>query len=357
VRTVESHRLQIGRKLGVRNPAELVKRVHELGLVLEAGPELDGMAPGWPRTAGERLEEVLHGLDVATSAAECGPTLLRNLCEQMVTAFRIPAAFVSRVGTDGSIQCVDFWTESGQPKHPGQSFKGCPCAKLGAGEIQTFSSTSFPAEFRDFVESVGGGECFLTAVAMHEWGGRHIGSLSLVHRDEQLDGNRCPKALLRLCGNWVVAEILRAKYRAEIMAMGFQLDLVEQGSHTASLRCRLDGQIMWASRHLDGMLKGADDPNATGTLGDLIRALGCEDAGQTQSTIEDHVRRGEHFEAHLPVDMGGHPEGRISIRVHPISDAGDSSQGECVCIVQTHGTQQEKSRQDGIASPPGLRFR
>ncbi|MFU8830485.1 MAG: hypothetical protein ACNA8P_13770, partial [Phycisphaerales bacterium] len=300
---------------------------------------------------GDGLNKALNGL------SDANPTLLRNLCEQMATAFRIPAVFVSRVGTDGSIQCVDFWTESGQPKRPGQSFEGCPCAKLGVGEIQTFPSSSFPAEFRDFVETVGGGECFLTAVAMHEWGGRHIGSLSLVHLEEQLDGNRCPKGLLRLCGNWVVAEILRAKYRAEIMAMGFQLDLVEQGSHTASLRCRSDGQIVWASRHLQGMLKDDENAMATETLGSLIRALGCTDSETMQSKIRDHMRRGEHFETNLPMDMDGHGKGRISIRAHPLGDAGDSSVGECVCIVQMSGSLQKHAELDGRVHPRALRIR
>jgi DNA-binding CsgD family transcriptional regulator len=128
VRTVESHRFEIGQRLGARNTPELLRKARLAGLLTESQrSEYDGTAP---RTDSQALENMLLSLSAVAKSAETGASLLQNLCSRMVDAFGVQAAVISRVTERGSVEALASWPDSGTFPSSEWDLESSPCSRL-----------------------------------------------------------------------------------------------------------------------------------------------------------------------------------------------------------------------------------
>jgi len=316
VRTIESHRLELGRKLGARNSTELIRKAIEHGLVDANAADRQLHADA---QFSDQLMTTLRSLDAAVTSATSGESLLNNLCAQMGAAFGVSAVIICRRTDQSRIRLVASWTDPIQPFDIDWCFSRCLCSRLSNAEIATVRYHDLPDEMRNDLAPILGDDGWFTVVPLHENRVKHLGMIGLIHRDP-LDPALCPHSLLRFSGMWVVAELLYSKYSAELRALGFQLSMIEQCSGAASFRFDTDGQLIWHSAHLLEVFL-SDAQTKPRCLHDILTLLVRDYEARHRQYIEEQLAGRACFALRLPAASPGPDAGDIAIQCHPIHSA------------------------------------
>ncbi|MBX3373727.1 MAG: PAS domain-containing protein [Phycisphaeraceae bacterium] len=221
-KTVESHRMVLGKRLGARNRVELALMAVEAGL---AG--VDRAGPGGQMVEGEVLrraisavdvsgEQVLRRIDAAT-AAVTGEAFLQALVEHVGRAFDAVGAYVARLDADGVLRVIAGWAPEGWPRDLSYAFAGSPCEFMERATIRRIPSSLqalFPSivAYRDL-----GAEGLMITPLCDSSGGR-IGTLAVLHGGDPPDESRCPELILRIFGARAAAELERLRREEELRA-------------------------------------------------------------------------------------------------------------------------------------------
>lgn len=244
VRTIESHRLKIGQRLGARTTAELLKKAHHAGLIGMPDDHEQTPIAGGPKT--KSLEDMLLTISMTAKSAEDGASLLQSICSQMVKAFGVDAAIISRVTEQSTVQAIASWSEHGSLAPAEWDLKSSPCSRLRWAEIATIPFSELPRSMQDSFAPLCKESSCLTILPLHRNVDVHIGVLCLIH-DGILDSAGPSRPLLYLCSAWIASELCSSVYRQDLIAMGFQLGALEEHSQSVSFRCRSNGELVWIS--------------------------------------------------------------------------------------------------------------
>ncbi len=215
-RTVESHRLALGKKLGARNRVELVRRAVEEGLVSLAGTTAGvtdaAIATGLRGhiSANESAERVLHFIDAGTSATT-GDAFFRALVSHLTLAFKAHGAFVARCLPSGALQSIAVWGRRGPLPGFELPMQQSPCAGLQRAEVVALPAddcVTFPPN-PDLI----GRQLLVTA--LFDSRDARSGTLGLIH-DGDLDQSLLPETILRLFAGRAASELERITADAEL---------------------------------------------------------------------------------------------------------------------------------------------
>lgn len=209
VKTIESHRLMLGKRLGARNRVELARIAIRAGLTDlspdavvgfvedEEGPEGAGHDPGC---------RVLAMIDATTSSQQ-GRAYLESLVSQIAAAFDAQASYVMRLGADGTAKSVAGWTERGAAQELRYSFNTSEDRDMAAGEVRQIEG---PAKLMlANVTDVSPNEVKGTLLApLYSSRGHRLGTLALFLKTAPEESS-CSKEIVRLLGNLAAAELER----------------------------------------------------------------------------------------------------------------------------------------------------
>lgn len=214
VKTVESHRLALGKKLGVRNRVELALIAHRAGLTktetFSQETEESLSSDEAVRIAlrdNAAAQQALHLIDAAVSHV-AGEAFLTTLVRQLVLVFGTKGAFVAQLLDDGVLQTVAaFSSSSGPITKFGFRFKGSPCEPLMRAEVRSFNPCSIGEFDMQHVLQRFDAEAMIVT-PLHDSTGQRLGTMALLH-DGAIDLSLQQEAILRLLAGRTSAELER----------------------------------------------------------------------------------------------------------------------------------------------------
>lgn len=229
-KTIKTHRLALGRKLGVTNRVELARIAIETGL-----SQLPGITSGEThklnsllKEEAERrnhLEKVLHEINQTTDAAS-GEAFFQTLAKHLATAIGAKIALVGRMSEEGKvIQTIATWIDTGPGENFAFSIAGTPC-EIALREGKFFQSSGVREAFDlpDAVASLPLESYFGFALTDRE--GRAIGILAAVHDEPIVEVYR-PETILRVFAGPASYELQRLlddeKQRDEVIEIDTQI--------------------------------------------------------------------------------------------------------------------------------------
>lgn len=292
VRTVESHRLKIGQRLGAKSPTELLIKARQAGLL----PAEDNRVFPEKAAGFQSLENILMTLGHAARSAEDGIRLLQNICSQMGAAFGVRAAVISRVTEHGTVQSVASWSACGQLTPAEWDLKSSPCSRLKWSEIATIRCADLPVEMRRAFAPICQGMRLLTILPLHREVDVHVGVLCLVH-DGELDANGACRPLLQLCSAWIASELYSSICRDDLIDLGFQFGALEEHSQSVTFRCRADGTLVWISSRCQQVLGSSIGADSTLDLHALLESITGSADDRRVEQISERLKHGRSFSA------------------------------------------------------------
>ena len=204
VRTIELHRLKIGRVLNAKNPTDLIQKARRAGLI-DSDPGTDSSGRASNATS---VEEMLDALSRAASSSEDGQSLLSSICKQMVLAFGASNAVICRVTSRGEVHSVASWSHNGAFVLPAWNFHSSPCARLRWGEVITIPFHDLPNGMAKSFGSICDDGSSLTIIPLRREVEKHLGVLCLTH-EKELDLTSLSKPILILCSAWISSELCK----------------------------------------------------------------------------------------------------------------------------------------------------
>jgi DNA-binding CsgD family transcriptional regulator/GAF domain-containing protein len=208
VKTVESHRLMLGKRLGARNRVELARIAIQAGLT-DLGPPGEGVsAQGTDpdAVAQEGTCRALGMIEAGVSTAH-GQAFLEAMVSQIVTALGAAGAFVLRVGAEGVSKSVVGWTQEGRAGEVKYTAARAEDAGLAGGEVreiegapmQMFGETS-PVMYREVASTL--------LTPLYDSRGQRLGTLAVLLRTAP-EQAVCTREILRLLAGRAAAELER----------------------------------------------------------------------------------------------------------------------------------------------------
>jgi PAS domain S-box-containing protein len=209
VKTIESHRLMLGKRLGARNRVELARIAIQAGLI---EVKRDGHA-----TPAEVLEETPDAMCPATADAlvvmmagisgQTGDGFLRALVEQLVASLDASAALIFRAGADGAGELVIGWSERGVMRPIAYPLPVAEDALMGPGNVRIIDGppSTMLAQVAD-ISVLQAGSSILAA--LHDSNGQRQGTLAVLLKGGP-EASRACADVLRLLAGRVAAELER----------------------------------------------------------------------------------------------------------------------------------------------------
>lgn len=210
VKTIESHRLMLGKRLGARNRVELARIAIQAGLTdLTTGGgdanvqgETDEGAPCLHESAFRALAMIDAGV-----SAQHGLAFLQNLVTQLVIALDGSAAYIVRVGADGTAKSIAGWSGSGIPGELRYVFAGAEDADIPPGQVRLMegpAGSMLECAAPQLFLSVGGS----VLAALHDSRGQRLGTLAVFLKTPP-DESACTRDVVRLLAGRAAAELER----------------------------------------------------------------------------------------------------------------------------------------------------
>ena len=317
VRTVETHRYHLGKKLGARTQVELVLRAHELGLVErpESLPKSIGMSvsSGRPSLAPERVIGALTVLDTGFHAGS-GRASLLSLLSQMMLAFDARAAFVCRPRDRATIATYIMSSSIGLGRETSWPTERCPATGLAPGEVGQFAIDSLHDTVRAGLSKAAPNSPYLIAAPLYQRE-NPIGTLAIV-RDHPLDRAAMAEALFRACAARASAELAYQIQSEENLCLQRMLELHERTPGHGVLRWKRSSGQIELSTTAAAML---GLPQGVSTLSEsslLQMANPSGDMHQTES-VHARMRSGQDFAVELAPGRPGLDDQRLTLNASP----------------------------------------
>lgn len=207
VKTIESHRLMLGKRLGARNRVELARIAIQAGLT-DLGEGVEGAAgeAGAQAASSDATCRVLASIEAGTATAH-GHRFLEAVVRELGAALRASSVFIQRVGADGTARSVIAWSAEGQAEGIKYTLAHAEDGDLGAGEVRyvegapaTMLADAHPALRTGVVGS--------WLAALHDSRGQRLGTLAML-MNESPDEAVCTREILVLLAGRVAAELER----------------------------------------------------------------------------------------------------------------------------------------------------
>ncbi|MCC5787070.1 MAG: PAS domain-containing protein [Phycisphaerales bacterium] len=313
VRTVETHRYHLGKKLGARTQVELVLRAHELGLI-ESQDSLPialgkSVTASRPALAPERVIGALTVLDTGFHAGS-GRASLSTLLSQMTLAFDAQAAFVCRPRDQETASTYMVTSQREVGGEASWPLDHCPAPRLAPGEVGQFQVESLHESVRAGLSKIAPGGPHLVVTLLYEKE-NPIGTLGMV-RDHQLDRAAMAEALFRACAARASAELAYQLQADENFCLQRMLELHERMPGHGILRWeRSSGQIRLSATA--AAMLGL--PPGMGTLSEasLLRMATANGDLHRTDYVHARMRSGQDFAVELAPGRPGLDNQRLAL--------------------------------------------
>lgn len=205
VKTIESHRLMLGKRLGARNRVELARMAIQAGLVnlgTSARAETSVPASDEPQ-ASRNVWAVIE----AGATAETGEEFLCTLASKLVAGLDASAVLIVRAGVDGTAESVVGRSERGDMEPIRYPLEDAEDAGMTLGEVRVLDGV--PAVMLAKVTDLAVLRCsraFLTA--LHDSRGHRLGTLAVLLKSAYESSVECEQVMRVLAGR-VSAELER----------------------------------------------------------------------------------------------------------------------------------------------------
>jgi PAS domain-containing protein len=289
VKTIESHRLMLGKRLGARNRVELARIAIQAGLtdLTAGGPgaamhgEAEEGAPSLHDSACRALARIDAGV-----SAQHGLAFLQNLVTQLVTALEASAAYIVRIGADGTAKSIVGWSESGVPGELRYVFAGAEDAAIPPGEVRLMegpAGTMLECAAPQVFLSVGGS----VLAALHDSRGQRLGTLAVFLKTRP-DEAGCTTDVVRLLAGRAAAELERKESEDRFNHLQ---SLVSHSAERLGLweRNLRNEQVTWSSETY--RILGIEPDTISPTREKFLSMVHPEDRERVENAAADVTRR------------------------------------------------------------------
>ena len=232
VKTVESHRLMLGKRLGARNRVELARIAIQAGLIDLDSPHAEvksafadnglGIADSVSPTAVEAMALIEAG-----ASAETSEEFLRTLVKELVAALGASAAIIIRSSTGVDAGSVVGWTERGELPAIRYAQAGAEDDGMILGEIRAIDGP--PSVMLAQVSDMSVLRCETSILcALHGSRGVRLGTLVVLLKSVP-EENRAVVQVLRMIAGRVAAELERMESENRIQHLQTLLESSSEG--------------------------------------------------------------------------------------------------------------------------------
>ncbi|TVS09494.1 MAG: LuxR family transcriptional regulator, partial [Phycisphaerales bacterium] len=317
VRTVETHRYHLGKKLGARTQVELVLRAHELGLIErpDSLPKSIGrsVSSGRPSLAPDRVIGALTVLDTGFHAGS-GRASLSSLLSQMVLAFDARAAFVCRPRDRATITTYIMSSSLGLARETSWPSERCPATGLAPGEVGQFEIDSLHDTVRAGLSKIAPEDPYLIATPLYQKE-NPIGTLAIV-RDHPLDRTAMAEALFRACAARASAELAYQIQSDENVCLNRMLELHERTPGHGVFRWKRSSGQIELSTTAAAML---GLPPGVGTLSEasLLQLAVADQGADIAEHVRERMRSGQPLALEFAPGRPGLDDQRLTLSAWP----------------------------------------
>lgn len=257
VKTVESHRLSLGRKLNVSNRVELTRLAIQGGLITLPGQAAADEQEVHKELLGEAASgapgHIIRALDAAT-AKTTGEAFFRSLVDQLGPALGARLAYVARMVDEDpdQVEVIAVWCLD-------QAIEPFRCALTGTfcSVLNDRTVTYVPSgASRQFALSPAlrdlGIDCAM-GTALHDVHGVRLGSMGVMS-DRPLDADREPELILRILAARAGAELERLRSEAALRDSERRYRLLAEHATDFISRHTPEGLYLYASPACRSML-------------------------------------------------------------------------------------------------------
>lgn len=238
VKTIESHRSMLGKKLGARNRVELALIAIRSGVAdLPETTVASGrdVAPA---------EHVLRNIDAATCAT-VGQAFLEALVTQLAIVFDVTCAVVLKLDDKNQLNSIASSCPDGTMPRVSYAITGCPCEHASRAEVRRIDSglrDRFP-QIRAF-GTLGVEGILLTP--LYDSKEKRLGTLALFHKGH-LDRSLHPEIVLRIYAGRAAAELERMDVERSLREMQQRCMLLTEYSGDLISQLTPEGTITYIS--------------------------------------------------------------------------------------------------------------
>jgi DNA-binding CsgD family transcriptional regulator len=292
VKTIESHRLMLGKRLGARNRVELAR------IAIQAG--LTDLTTGIPESsaAGHDAEEGETGLqhdpacralamiDAGTSALH-GPVFLQALVTQIVGGLDAKAAFIVRVGADGTAKSVVGWSDQGETGELRYALAAAEDGDLAPGQMRVIDGpATIMLANADAAMYLSVGASVLAA--LHDSRGQRLGTLAVFLKDAP-DESACTKDIVRILAGRAASELERKESEDRFNHLQ---SLVSNSAERIGLweRNLRNGQVTWSNETY--RIMGIKPESAVPTREEFLAMIHPDDRARVRGVGDEVGRRG-----------------------------------------------------------------
>ena len=250
VKTVESHRLSLGKKLGGRNRVELALIANEAGLCgdhhLDLRPaSIDPESLRCSVRSDTPADRALRAIDAATATA-AGESFFRALVSQLVVVFGAQCAFIARLDSDGMLRSVAGWSRLGAQPRIEYPLAASPCGEADRGAVRLIAN-GLRDQFPQFCRAIGVDAQGVLITPLHDSRGERIGSIALLQDAHPPDSQLCPEVVLRIFAGRVAAELERLRQVEELCAGEQRFRVLAEMSNDVISRLSPEGVFTYVS--------------------------------------------------------------------------------------------------------------
>lgn len=242
VKTIESHRLVLGKRLGARNRVELARIAIQAGLAeLSASGDDAAVPAGDASQDADGALRVLLRVEESSGGAE---GFFRGVVSGLQGLAGAAGAFIMRHGTGSAGGCVAAWIEGEERACFGYDTEEAEDSGMSPGEVRTI-----PGGAGRMLAGAGGSWTDMAGgtilAALHGSSGQRLGTLVVVLRDADAPPMRILGAALRVLAGRVSAELERREAEERLASLRDLLTCVAGGVGVWE-RDLHDGRVTWA---------------------------------------------------------------------------------------------------------------
>lgn len=263
VKTVESHRLALGKKLGARNRVQLAMQAIRFGLTErpESNGVADDVASLRQEIAGDgRAEQAIRSIDAATATTK-GREYFRALVSQFTLLCHARCTFIARRCNDQVFRSVAAWSSNGPATPISFPVSHLVAGYLGDGEVRRLSIDS-DHPFAQYVSPEGVGTLEGLLLPLFDCHDELLGVMA-VFCENDLDCWPCMESVFRICGGRVAAELDRFSQAERLRDSEHRYRLLSENSHDLIAQADAAGTLEFVS------------PSYTDVLGYQTEELSC----------------------------------------------------------------------------------
>jgi DNA-binding CsgD family transcriptional regulator/PAS domain-containing protein len=313
VKTIESHRLVLGKRLGARNRVELARIAIQAGLSeLPASGTMAGCEEGEDAAtegaacmhADEALRAMVQ-IDAAIAGAG-GDALFGAIVRQLGESAGAVGTLLFRHGADGRGTTVAGWLGSEAAPVVTYSPREAEDAGMGRGEVRTIPGV--PALMLAGLAGDWAADAGVTMLtALHGSSGQRLGTLALVLREAETPPSRTWGMVLRVLGGRVSAELERREAEERLASMWALLEkaggvgLWERDLHDGRVTRWVGSPVPTTREELLAMVHPEDRARV---------AVACDRAtgSEASASVECRVRGRDGHERRMLMCCGSSPD-------------------------------------------------